>query len=63
MEAALAYKFHKSEMSILPESNENGGEGSNNANVQNTLLWQQIEDSLEKYKRDSQINYKQMLDE
>lgn len=50
-------------MTILPESNENGGEGSNNANVQNTLLWQQIEDSLEKYKRDSQINYKQMLDE
>ena len=52
-----------SEMTILPESNEYEGEGSNNTNVQNTLLWQQIEDSLEKYKRDSQINYKQMLDE
>ena len=52
-----------SEMTILPESIEHEGECNNSTNVQNTLLWQQIEESLEKYKRDSQINYKQMLDE
>jgi len=40
MEAALASKMQMTEMTILPESNENEGELRNNANVQNTLLWQ-----------------------
>lgn len=32
-------------------------------NVQNTKLWNQVEESLKKEKRDNQMSYKQILDE